>query len=64
MRNPFGEPTTDERRTVRYFQFYIGEDDKPWPIPKFMAQAIESMKASRGGGAGLVIASLSIVSPR
>ena len=41
MRNPFGEPTAEERRTAYYFQFYIWEDDKPRPIPKFMAQAIE-----------------------
>ncbi|KAJ8449495.1 hypothetical protein Cgig2_002292 [Carnegiea gigantea] len=45
IRKPFGEPTTDERRTTRYFQFYIREDDKPRPIPKFMGQAIESVKA-------------------
>jgi len=44
VRNPFGEPTADERRTARYFQFYIRENDKPRPILKFMAQAIESMK--------------------
>ena len=37
VRNPFGEPTTEERKTARYFQFYIQEDDKPRPIPKFMA---------------------------
>ncbi|KAJ8434745.1 hypothetical protein Cgig2_001948 [Carnegiea gigantea] len=44
MRNPFREPTVNEQRTVRYFQFYIREDDKPRPIPKFIAQAIESVK--------------------
>jgi len=44
VRHPFGEPTADERRTARYFQFYIHKDDKPRPIPKFMAQAIESVK--------------------
>ena len=44
VRNPFGEPMADEQRTARYFQFYIHEDDKPRPIPKFMAQAIESVK--------------------
>ena len=49
VRNPFGEPTTEERKTARYFQFYIREEDKPWPIPKFMAQAIESMKGSERG---------------
>ena len=43
-RNPFGEPTAEERRIARYFQFYIREDDKPRPIPKFVAQAIESVK--------------------
>jgi len=46
MRNPFGKPTTDERRTACYFRFYIREDDKLRPIPKFMAQAIESIKGS------------------
>ncbi|KAJ8426754.1 hypothetical protein Cgig2_029423 [Carnegiea gigantea] len=44
MRNPFGEPTAEERKTARYFQFHIREDDRPRPIPKFMAQAIESVK--------------------
>jgi len=34
----------DERKTAYYFQFYIRGDDEPWPIPKFMAQAIESVK--------------------
>ncbi|KAJ8433142.1 hypothetical protein Cgig2_007106 [Carnegiea gigantea] len=29
VRNSFGEPTAEERRTTRYFQFYIREDDKP-----------------------------------
>jgi len=41
MQNPFGEPIADDRRISCYFQFYIREDDKPWPITKFMAQAIE-----------------------
>ena len=44
MRNPFGEPMANERRTAAYFQFYIREDNKPWPISKFIAQAIESAK--------------------
>ncbi|KAJ8432914.1 hypothetical protein Cgig2_004588 [Carnegiea gigantea] len=44
VRNPFGEPTTEERHTARYFMFYIREDDKPQPIPRFMTQAIESVK--------------------
>ena len=44
MRNPFKEPTAEERRTTRYFQFYIRDDDKPQPIPKFMARAIKSIK--------------------
>ena len=44
IRNPFGEPTAEERKTACYFHYYIWEDDKPWPIPKFMAQAIESVK--------------------
>jgi len=42
--NPFGKPTAEERKTACYFQFYIRKDDKSWPIPKFMAQAIESVK--------------------
>jgi len=29
---------------THYFQFYIKEDDKPWPIPKFMAQGIKYVK--------------------
>jgi len=34
----------EERKTARYFQFYIRDDVKPRPIPKFMAQVIESVK--------------------
>ena len=34
----------EERRMARYFQFYTRGDDKPWPIPKFMVQEIESGK--------------------
>jgi len=37
MQNPFEESTANEKRTTRYFQFYIREDDKPRPIPEFMA---------------------------
>lgn len=44
VRNPFGEPTAEERRTARYFMFYIREDDRPRPIPRFMSQAIEAVK--------------------
>ena len=47
MKNLFGEPTAKERKTTRYFQFYIREDERPRPIPKFMAQAIESVKGPR-----------------
>ncbi|KAJ8442187.1 hypothetical protein Cgig2_005127 [Carnegiea gigantea] len=38
------EPTADERQTAYYFQFYIREDDRPRSIPRFIAQAIESVK--------------------
>ncbi|KAJ8431187.1 hypothetical protein Cgig2_010219 [Carnegiea gigantea] len=44
IKNSFREPTAEERKRACYFQFYIQEDDKPRPIPKFMAQMIESMK--------------------
>ncbi|KAJ8419343.1 hypothetical protein Cgig2_003520 [Carnegiea gigantea] len=44
IRQPFGEPTAEERQTARYLMFYIHDDDRPRPIPRFMAQAIESMK--------------------
>jgi len=44
LSNPFGEPTAEERKMAHYFQFYIREDDRPQPIPKFMAQAIEFVK--------------------
>jgi len=49
VRNPFGEPTADERRITRYFQFYTRKGDKPRPIPKFMAQAIESVNGPEKG---------------
>jgi len=29
VKNPFGEPMAEERKTARYFQFYMWEDDKP-----------------------------------
>jgi len=44
IRNPFGEPTTVEKNTICYFHYYVREDDKTRPIPKFIAQAIESVK--------------------
>ena len=44
IRNPFGAPTVEEKKTTRCFHYFVWEDDKPWPIPKFMAQAIQSMK--------------------
>ena len=44
MRSPFGEPTADERRTARHFQFYVREVDKPQRIPKFMTQATKFVK--------------------
>jgi len=31
VRNPFGEPSANEQRISRYFQFYIRQDDKPRP---------------------------------
>jgi len=45
IRNPFGEPKAEERRMVRYFMFYVREDDMPQPVPRFMTQEIESMQA-------------------
>ena len=44
VRNPFGEPMAEERKMAHYFHYWIREDDKPRPIPKFMEQAIESLK--------------------
>ncbi|KAJ8419987.1 hypothetical protein Cgig2_025350 [Carnegiea gigantea] len=44
VRSPFWEPIVEEQRTARYFMFYIREDDRPRPIPRFMTQAIESVK--------------------
>ena len=38
---PFGSP---QLRKEKWPQFYIQEDDKRQPIPKFMAQMIESMR--------------------
>ena len=34
----------EERCTACYFMFFVCEDDRPRPIPRFMTQAIESMK--------------------
>ncbi|KAJ8429185.1 hypothetical protein Cgig2_028758 [Carnegiea gigantea] len=36
IKNPFREPTAEEKKTARYFHYYVREDDKPRPIPKFM----------------------------
>jgi len=41
--NPFRPPTPEEKKTVGYFHYFV-RDDKPQHIPKFMAQAIESVK--------------------
>ncbi|KAJ8425845.1 hypothetical protein Cgig2_033940 [Carnegiea gigantea] len=41
---PFRAPTVEEKKMAHYFHYFIREDDKPWPIPKFMAQAIELVK--------------------
>ena len=46
IRNPFGAPTAEDKKTVRYFHYFVWEDEKPRPIQKFMAQAIESVKGS------------------
>ncbi|KAJ8431148.1 hypothetical protein Cgig2_026745 [Carnegiea gigantea] len=47
VRNPFGEPMAEERKMACYFQFYIRKEDKPRPIPKFIAQVIESVKGPK-----------------
>lgn len=44
IRNTFGAPMAEEKKTACYFHYFVREDEKPWPIPKFMAQAIESVK--------------------
>jgi len=44
VRSTFGEPTAEERRTTHYFVFYIREGERPRPIPRFMTQAIKSVK--------------------
>ena len=49
VKNPFGAPTVEERKTARYFHYFILEDDKPWRIPKFLAHAIESVKGPEKG---------------
>jgi len=40
VRNPFGAPTAEEKKTARYFHYFVREDDEPQPIPKFTAQEI------------------------
>ncbi|KAJ8425252.1 hypothetical protein Cgig2_015859 [Carnegiea gigantea] len=44
IKNPFGEPFDEERRTARYFLYYIRPDDCPKPIPKFIVEVIESVQ--------------------
>ena len=29
LRNPFGEPMAEERKTSHYFRYWVREDDKP-----------------------------------
>ncbi|KAJ8419943.1 LOW QUALITY PROTEIN: hypothetical protein Cgig2_020753 [Carnegiea gigantea] len=36
VKNPFRAPTAEEKKTARYFYYFIWEDDGPLPIPKFM----------------------------
>ena len=59
IRNPFG-PFDKERRTTRYFLCYIGEDDRPRPIPEFMADVIVRCRGPRKERANLEIGSLGI----
>jgi len=47
IRNPFRASTAGEKKTACYFHYFVREDSKPRPIPKFMTHAIESMKRSR-----------------
>ncbi|KAJ8428264.1 hypothetical protein Cgig2_000326 [Carnegiea gigantea] len=44
IKNPFRAPTAKEKKTAYYFLYFFQEDDKPRPIPKFIAQAIKSVK--------------------
>jgi len=44
IRNLFREPTAKEKKMACYFHYYVREDDKPRPVPKFMAQTIKLMK--------------------
>jgi len=40
--NSFGEPTDAEKMMARYFHFYAREDDRPEPIPSFIARVVEA----------------------
>ena len=44
IRKPFRAATAEEKKTARYFYYFIQKDDRPRPIPKFMVQTIESVK--------------------
>ncbi|KAJ8434783.1 hypothetical protein Cgig2_033733 [Carnegiea gigantea] len=44
VRNPYRELTEAKKRAARYFHFYVQEDDRPRPIPKFMALVVEAQK--------------------
>ena len=43
IRSPFREPSNEEQRTACYLVYYIWEDNRPRPIPEFMAEVIESV---------------------
>ncbi|KAJ8427763.1 hypothetical protein Cgig2_024307 [Carnegiea gigantea] len=45
--NPYGEPTEVKERAAHYFHFYVREDDRPRPIPKFISQVVDSQKGSK-----------------
>jgi len=40
-------PTAEEKKMTHYFHYFVREDDKPRPIPKFMVQVIESVKGPK-----------------
>ena len=44
LQNPYGEPTDAKKRTARYFHFYVQKDDRPRPIPSFMAKVVDAQK--------------------
>ncbi|KAJ8444805.1 hypothetical protein Cgig2_014994 [Carnegiea gigantea] len=44
VRNPLGESSDEEQKMARYFLYYIREDDCLRPVPKFMAEVIESIQ--------------------